>query len=155
METKHNSFSIRQLSLMSGLTDRTIRNYIASGILQGEKSDGVWSFSPEQVRNFFYHPAVRPSILAKQNAIVYDFLQDGRKKNCEICMILDLPEKNKREIMEYFCSRISSEDFDSIHFSFDGTGSTARIILKGRIHEVLDLVNGYTEKYLSPTQVKV
>ena len=143
MEHTGSYYLINHLVLFTGLTDRTIRNYISSGILQGEKINGLWHFTPEQVESFISHPAVRPSILAKQNGAVYDFLLDSKKSTCETCMILDIPGGDKKEIAEYFCYRISNEDFKKVHFSFDGVGSVPRIILKGATAEVLRLINGF------------
>lgn len=88
---------------------------------------------------------MRPSILAKQNAAVYDFLLDSHKTACEICVILDLPGKSRKELAEFFCYRISNEAYHKIHFSFDGTAKVPRIILKGDAAEVLRLVNGYAQ----------
>ena len=45
----HDDYSVRQLAECTGLSDRTIRNYLASGILEGEKTEGSWRFTPEQV----------------------------------------------------------------------------------------------------------
>jgi len=147
MEDTGNYYLINHLVLITGLSDRTIRNYISAGILQGEKINGLWHFTPEQVESFICHPAVRPSILAKNNAAVYDFLLDNRKTACEACMILDLPEKNRKEVSEYFCYRISNENYSNISFSFDSVTDVPRVILKGNASEVLRLVNGYAEKY--------
>lgn len=146
MENTGNYYLVNHLVLITGLSDRTIRNYIASGILQGEKINGLWHFTPEQVECFICHPAVRPSILAKYNASVYDFLLESRKTTCETCIILDLPGKSKKEIAEYFCYRISNEDYRNVYFSFDGVASVPRIILKGDAAEVLQLVNGYAQE---------
>lgn len=143
MENTGNYFLINHLVLFSGLTDRTIRNYISSGILRGEKIDGLWHFTPEQVEDFICHPAVRPSILAKQHSAVYDFLQNSSKESFEACMILDFPGKSKKEIAEYFCYHISNKDFQQILFSFDGVAKVPRVILKGATTEVLRLVNGF------------
>lgn len=145
MENTGEYYLISHLVLVTGLTDRTIRNYIASGILQGEKINGLWHFTPEQVERFICHPAVRPSIQAKRHAVIYDFLLDDKKESCETCMILDLPGGNREEIGEYFCYRISNEDFRNVQFSFDGVGAVPRMILKGNAAEVLRLVNGYFE----------
>ena len=71
MESSENYLLIDHLVLITGLTDRTIRNYISSGILQGEKINGIWHLTPEQVECFICHPAVRPSILTKQHTAVY------------------------------------------------------------------------------------
>ena len=147
MENIGNYYLIRHLVLATGLSDRTIRNYISSRILQGEKINGLWHFTPEQVECFICHPAVRPSILAKQHSAVYDFLLDDKKNSCETCMILDLPGKSKKDIAEYFCYRISNEDFQNVHFSFGGVASVPRIILSGDVTEVLRLVNGFTQEY--------
>ncbi|MBQ3559672.1 MAG: helix-turn-helix domain-containing protein [Agathobacter sp.] len=96
MQDIGNYYVINHVVMFTGLTDRTIRNYISSGILQGEKINGLWHFTPEQVEEFVSHPAVRPSILAKNNGIVYYFLLDDKKKNSEICLILDAPNVEKK-----------------------------------------------------------
>ena len=146
MENSGNYYLINHLVLITGLSDRTIRNYLSSGILQDEKINGLWHFTPEQVECFICHPAVRPSILAKHHSAVYDFLLDNKKSACETCIIMDLPGKDKKEIAEYFCYRISNEDYHSVYFSFDGVANVPRIILKGDTTEVLRLVNGYAQK---------
>ena len=146
MKNTGSYYLINHLVLFTGLTDRTIRNYISSGVLRGEKINGLWHFTPEEVENFICHPAVRPSILAKQHSAVYDFLLDNGKNDCEICMILDVPGKSKQDIAEYFCYRISNEDYQNIHFSFDGVAKVPRVILKGDTAEVLRLVNGFAKE---------
>ena len=146
MEGTGNYYLINHLVLLTGLTDRTIRNYISSGILQGEKINGLWHFTPEQVEHFICHPAVRPSILAKQHSIVYDFLLCKKNSNYEVCMILDIPQRSKQEIAEYFCYRISNEEYQNIHFSFDSVEQVFRVILKGKTAEVLRLVNDFTQE---------
>ena len=107
MQSTGNYYVIGHLVQFTGLTDRTIRNYIAAGILQGEKIDGLWHFTPEQVESFVRHPAVRPSILAKKNALVYDFLMDSRKSAQEACVILDMPGRDGKTVAEFFCEHIS------------------------------------------------
>ena len=144
MEEGH-YYLIRHLVLFTGLSDRTIRNYIASGILRGEKINGLWHFTPEQVDDFLHHPAVRPSILAKRNAVVYDFLLDTCKKACEACMILDLPGRSEKEVSEHFCYRINTRETGKIQFSLHDTATGPRVILKGDAAEVLRLVNEYAQ----------
>ena len=143
MQDIGNYYVINHLVMFTGLTDRTIRNYISSGILQGEKINGLWHFTPEQVEEFVRHPAVRPSILAKNNGIVYDFLLDDKKKSPEICLILDIPNVEKKEVAEYFCDSICNGEISKIQFSFDGVMENARVILKGDADDVLKLVNQF------------
>ena len=147
MQDTGNYYVINHLVLFTGLSDRTIRNYIASGILQGEKINGLWHFTPEQVEAFVRHPAVRPSILAKNHGLVYDFLLNDKKHKPEMCIVLDTPCENKQDIAEYFCESISCGDYQNIQFAFDGVMETSRIILKGDTADVLQLVNEYQAKF--------
>lgn len=140
-------YVINDVVMFTGLTDRTIRNYVAMGVLQGEKVDGQWRFSPEQVENFVCNPAVRPSILAKNNSLVYDFLAESKKQKQEMCLILDVPSEEKMTVATFFCSHITNNGYHNIQFSFDGVTKMARVILKGDAGEVLRLINSYYEQY--------
>ena len=143
MEHSEQLYLISHLVLFTGLTDRTIRNYLAQGFLEGEQINGMWHFTPEQVEKFLAHPAVRPSILAKHNGIVYDFLMESKRTTRESCMILDIPGADCKALGEYFSYEISNGDYRNIRFSFDGMGTVPRVILSGDTEEVLRLVNSY------------
>lgn len=136
-------YLISHITLITGLSDRTIRNYIASGILKGEKINGIWHFTPEEVDAFIKNPAVRPSIVAKNNSVVYDFMLNDSKKEEETCVILDLPKCDIKETAEFFCYGISNEDYKDINFSFDGNYKTPRIILRGKPSDVFGLIGDY------------
>ncbi|MBQ5323458.1 MAG: helix-turn-helix domain-containing protein [Oscillospiraceae bacterium] len=136
-------YLISHITLITGLSDRTIRNYIASGILKGEKINGIWHFTPEEVDAFIKNPAVRPSIVAKNNSVVYDFMLNDSKKEEETCVILDLPKCDIKETAEFFCYGISNEDYKDINFSFDGNYKTPRIILRGKPSDVFGLISDY------------
>ena len=147
MENTGNYYLINHLVLITGLTDRTIRSYISSGMLQGEKINGLWHFTQEQVEAFITHPSVRPSILAKNHSVIYDFLADDRKSEQEVCMILDLPGSKRQETAEYFCYRIGNEGFRNIRFAFEGFSKVPRVILKGNAAEVLSLINDFMKEH--------
>lgn len=40
-------YTINEVATMTGLTTRTIRNYLKSGLINGQKVNGVWLFSSE------------------------------------------------------------------------------------------------------------
>lgn len=84
-------YTIPDLARMTGLNERTIRNYLAEGQLQGEKADGTWQFTAEQFGNFLVQDMVQSSVQAKANAIVYDFLITGKRNEPAACLILDCP----------------------------------------------------------------
>jgi len=136
-------YTINHVTLITGLSERTVRSHIASGILQGEKINGLWHFSPRQVEDFLSHPAVRPAILTKNNTIVYDFLLDSKKSRPQCCIILDMPGEDQKAVAEYFCYTISSGDFSDLRFSFDSVDGVPRVILRGHTDQVMELVKGY------------
>lgn len=146
MENTGSYYVINHVSLITGLTDRTIRNYIASGVLQGEKIGGVWHFTPEQVEAFIQVPEVRLSIRSKNKSLVYDFMLDEFKKEDEACIILDLPNADRKTVMEEFAYRINNGSYRNIHFSFETYGKTPRIILKGKMEDVLEISNAYLNR---------
>jgi len=141
-----NYYTIRHVAQFSGLTDRTIRSYIADGFLQGEKINGLWHFTEEQIDQFLRHPAVRPSIQSKRNALIQSFLLEDSKQQAQCCMILDLPHISKADIVDFFCNEISRLELRDFHFSFDGFNQTPRIILKGRYEEVVDLIDRFQNR---------
>lgn len=140
-------YTIHHITLFTGLSDRTIRNYIRLGLLQGEKINGQWQFTLEQVEAFVRNPAVRPSILAKKNALVYDFLLDDKKRENQMCVILDLPEADPKETADFFCYEISAPGkYRDLRFSFDSGGGMPRIILKGSPDQIMELVQRYDHR---------
>ena len=142
-------YVINHLVMFTGLTDRIIRSYIGSGILQGEKINGLWHFTPKQVDDFVRHPAVRSSILAKNNSLVYDFLLEDKKKKQEMCIILDIPYEDKKSVAEFFCYNITNGDYRDIQFAFDVVMEATRVILKGDATEVLRLMNEYNAREIA------
>ena len=146
MEHTGEYYLINHLALFTGLSDRTIRNHISAGFLQGEKINGLWHFTPGQVDAFLRHPAVRPGILAKNNSIVYDFLADSKKQEPSGCLILDLPGEDTKKCTEFFCYEIAKGEYHDFRFSYDSVGGTPRIILRGPVEQILPLANRYFEK---------
>lgn len=142
------SYTINELAMMTGLTTRTLRNYIKLDILKGEKVDGVWRFTPEDISAFVSHPTVKPSIQEKNKAIVLDFMADDHKKENEICTVLDLyvDEAEADEISEFFCNKINSCDCAKIRFSYERNGRHTRVILSGYEDVVMEMLNAYYDK---------
>lgn len=61
-------YTINEIAMFTGLTTRTIRTYLKMNILSGEKIDGTWRFTEEDVTAFLKNPYVKTSVEAKQNA---------------------------------------------------------------------------------------
>ena len=138
-------YTINDIATMTGLTTRTVRNYIKLGLLDGEKMDGIWQFSIEAVSAFMADKNVQPSIQAKKNGVVFDFLADNYKKGNEICTILDFPasQEEAMEISTFFCKETCVPMKEDMKFSFDYNNGIARVILKGPEDFVSEVMKKY------------
>lgn len=137
-------YTIADVVKITGLSDRTIRNYISQNILCGEKVNGVWQFTAEQLGNFMNDSNVLPGIRAKKNALVYDFLVQNRRSEPEMCLMVDLPSRDSLAVSSFFCDAINAGCYADIHFSFDSLGGqTPRVILKGNPQQVMALMQQF------------
>lgn len=138
-------YTINHVAMMSGLSSRTIRNYMKMGLIEGEMINGVWHFSAEAVGDFFANPNAAPAIKAKRNALIFDFLADDDKQQDEMCTVIDqranLEEANA--ISEFFCDAINRAWSGVIRFGFSFNGNQARIILTGPEDAVQQLLAAY------------
>lgn len=142
---EHYTFS--EVTLMSGLTPRTIRNHIRMGFLSGEKVDGIWRFTPEEIDCFLRNPSVLLGIQANRNAIVYDFMLERKKSSAQLCIIRDLPDENSAEVVNFFTQRSCRDDIGSgFRLSFESTYNNSRLILKGEAEDVLAKLNLFFHK---------
>lgn len=138
-------YTLNQVAMMTGLTTRTLRNYIKMDILKGEKIDGIWNFSEEEFAEFIQNPYVKPSIQAKNKAIVFDFLAQNEKRTNEICTIIDacVDSHEAEEISNFFCEEINKRNESNINFSFEKNDSYVRVILRGYEDTVMEILNAY------------
>ena len=141
------TYTIKDIALITGLSTRTIRNYIASGFLYGNKDEGVWTFSTEQLEAFLNDNAVKPAIRAKKNSIVYDFMRTKPEGKNKICVVLDLEIKEGVETTAFFCKNISDSNPDSeLRFSSDPFGNGIRIIISGSTKDVMKMLTDYNSQ---------
>ena len=138
-----NFYTINELAVISGFTTRSLRNFISMGHLNGEKIDGKWQFSAEEIDAFLSNPNVAPGIKSKANAVVYDFMADTEKKTNKICSVLDfvMDADEASEISKYFCTAMKNGN--DAAFKYEKQGKNVRIIISGPEDFVLDTINGW------------
>lgn len=138
--------TLNELAVMTGLTTRTLRNYMKTHVLQGKKQEGIWMFTLEEVGAFFSDSCVKASMRAKRNAVVYDYLLDDHKTCNEICSILDfcVDDREAANISEFFTDAANQiEDAGKFRFSYEKSGNFVRVILKGSADQVMRIMNSY------------
>ena len=82
-------YRIKDIAMMTGLSDRTIRNHMERGYLKGELSDGTWLFTEEEVSSYMNGPYAAPAIKTRRNAIVFDWMAGKDNGDDEICIMLE------------------------------------------------------------------
>ena len=137
------NYSLNDIALMTGFSTRTLRNYLNQGLLKGEKVDGAWQFTAEEVDRFFAEPFVREGLRIKRSGIVFDFLADRAKKTERTCVILDVPVsmKESKTISDFFCRQM--ETVSDVVFTFDWDRDHARVILSGAAESVAGIMEAY------------
>ncbi len=139
-------FTINELSNFTGLTTRTIRNYLHMGLIHGQKVDGKWQFDETELDRILADPYIKTSIQSRKKSVVEDFLTDNRKKSNEMCVILDSVQtiEERNAVMEFINGYLNRSERES-NISFEQTGEYARMILTGAETAVLDFLMEYRE----------
>ncbi len=137
-------YTLNDVAEMTGLTTRTLRNDIKLGFLEGQKEDGVWRFTQEEFTAFISHPSVRPTLQAKRQGIVYDFLADTKKKETRVCLILDDECGASIEDMMPRVNRLQAGD-ESLRFALHMQDGRLRLILSAAVEDGLEFLKAYME----------
>ena len=91
-------YTVEDIANMTGLTSRTIRNYLKDGSLEGRKIGGQWRFTMKNIEKLFDNSSVTKDIQNDKKQQVLDFI-DGvntdMKGGIQICTIVD-----------YYCDKI-------------------------------------------------
>lgn len=127
--------------MITGLTDRTLRNYLNDEILLGEKKNGAWTFTEEQIGAFLMHPYVKPSVKAKRNAILYDYLRADLSEKNTAGVILRLKEDCSKSVAEFFCDAVNKRQ--GLKMTFDHNNGENKVILVGDEETVYDVLAEY------------
>ena len=137
------TYSLNDLAEMTGFTTRTLRNYLNQGLLKGEKQNGVWQFTAEDIDRFFREPFVKEGLRIKRSSQVFDFMAERKRKDARTCVILDLPASltKANAISAFFCEKV--DEAEDARFTFDFAGGYCRVILTGAAEPVAEIVKAY------------
>ena len=142
-KTMDRTYDLNELAMMSGLTTRTLRNYLNMGLLEGNKVNGVWQFTVEDIERFFAEPFVKEGMRSKRSSVVFDFLADRKKKDARTCVILDRPASvgEGSNLSAFFCKQM--ETARDVQFNYLWDNGHIRVILSGAEKEVGRILQAY------------
>ena len=137
-------YTLKELAIMSGLTERTLRSYLKMGILGGKKEDGIWRFDEADIEAFFENGFVKEAMRSNRKSTVFDCLKSGSRDKNTACVILDLPLDNPIKIAAFFCDAVNRRT--GLTMTFDRVDGTNRVILSGDADTVCEILSEYREK---------
>lgn len=138
-------YSLKDLATITMLSDRTLRNYLNAGILQGKKENGAWVFTTEQIDAFLQNDMVKSAIKSKRSSIISDFVNNTRKTENSACMIWDLQETDVLQVGEFICDAAGKRN--SLQMSYESHRGYSRIILSGSETDIYEIMTEYHRRF--------
>ncbi|MBR2409270.1 MAG: MerR family transcriptional regulator [Lachnospiraceae bacterium] len=141
-------YTMNDIARMTGLTTRTLRSYLRMGLLTGEKVDGVWRFTEEELGAFMDNPGVQQGLHTKRNSLVNDFLLMDTKKENHTCVILDfcMEWEDAKRVVAFFCDRIKEQGEEELRFGMERRKKNVRLILSGPEAAIKEIMKRYYEE---------
>ncbi|WP_426351060.1 helix-turn-helix domain-containing protein [Alloiococcus sp. CFN-8] len=91
-------YTVEDIANITGLTSRTIRNYLKNGSLEGKKIGGQWRFTMDNIEKLFNNKDVTKAIHDNKRQEILDFIDGVNtdiKGSIQICSIVDYYCDNK------------------------------------------------------------
>lgn len=144
-------YTVADVAEVTGLTSRTIRNYLKDGTLRGQKIGVQWRFTEEEIRKLFSRQTPGQD---SPTQIVRGFLGRSEREGASMLALLDIPCVAEEDGMELFAGlqRLCGGGITSMSYEYHDEGQLLRIALDGDIGAVMDLLEQIREgKQLSVT----
>ncbi|MGN0745559.1 MAG: MerR family transcriptional regulator [Aristaeellaceae bacterium] len=128
-------FTLAQLAEMTLLTERTLRTYLRTGLLAGEKTPRGWRFTREQAFAFMGSAAVRRAMRANRMAQAEDFLHRRMDTAGQTCAVTDVPvdDDAAARLMD---AALALAAEGGVRMVWYWEGGMARILLRGETARV-------------------
>lgn len=131
-------YTVDDVAQMTGLTSRTIRNYLADGRLRGRKVGAQWRFTEENISAIFTDAEAKKASPAAANTDVAEYLKPQPRTCTSICAVIDYPAEDGETVaplVQKLTDQLKQLGSDEVRFSyaFDEVNSVARFTIIGDI----------------------
>jgi len=138
-------YTVEDVAQMTGLTSRTIRNYLADGRLTGRKVGAQWRFTEENITAIFTDAGARRDAANAASGLVEDFLKRQNRSGVTVCSVIDYPAESGEAVaplVQKLTDQISGFASDNLKFNydFDSEHLVARFTIIGEINQVAKLI---------------
>lgn len=137
-------YTVEDVAQMTGLTSRTIRNYLADGRLIGRKVGAQWRFTEENITAIFTEAGAR-STRSTAAGEVEAFLKPQTRSTVTVCSVIDYPAESA-EAMAALVQKLTDQHLGfgdpslKFSFDFDEANSVARFTIIGEIAMVAKMI---------------
>lgn len=132
-------YTVADVAQVTGLTSRTIRNYLKDGTLTGQKIGVQWRFTEDEIKKLFSRqsPGQR-----SPSQIVRSFLGEQDRAQAGACVLFDFPGVSELEGMELYqrIQELCREGVSSMSYEYHDESRLLRIALSGDTDAVMDLL---------------
>lgn len=130
-------YTVADVAALTGLTGRTIRNYLKDGTLHGKKVGVQWRFTENDIEALFQEADHAQELTEARDNLVADFLRKTDRTEEMECRIVDIPrveeelwKKNLKKLrQEIGEKRGGAPDFA---WEYETDGKLLRIAVVGR-----------------------
>lgn len=138
-------YTVEDVAQMTGLTSRTIRNYLADGRLTGRKVGAQWRFTEENIAAIFTEATSRKDTGRAAVIEVEAFLKHQSRSSVTVCSVVDYPAESAEAVaalVQKLTDQYNGFNDPSLRFffDFDEKNGIARFTIIGEIAQVAKMV---------------
>ena len=121
-------YTVADVAEFTGMTGRTIRNYLKDGTLTGTKIGVQWRFTEEDIKRLFHKESF---VIETPTQHVRNFMSGTDSSLERLCSIIDLPGLSEDEGNELFDSLNGRDEDLSVSREFFEDSGVFRICISG------------------------
>ena len=139
-------FTVDNIAEMTGLTSRTIRNYIADGRLKGRKIGSQWRFTEADIESLFSGSGVRAAAETEsEGGAAAEFLRVQKRDAVAVCAVVDYPAYFSDTTDSNFqMLKTAAEDYDedeiALRYEYLSDVAVGRFTFTGDIEPVSKMI---------------
>ena len=132
-------YTVADVARVTGMTSRTIRNYLKDGTLTGQKIGVQWRFTEDEVKKLFSRQQPGQSSPAQ---IVRSYLGTSQRETAAFCAVLDLPGVTQEQGITIYrrLEEHCGAGIVSISYEYHDEERLFRIAVSGELWAVADLL---------------
>lgn len=132
-------YTVADVAEVTGMTSRTIRNYLKDGTLTGQKIGVQWRFTEDEIRKLFFRQTPGSSTPTQ---IVRGFMGQQEREQASFCALLDFPGMEEQSGLTLFRKLQEQRDerIEALSYEYHEQGHLFRIAAAGQPSAVMELL---------------